>query len=298
MNPERANTVEEFKAKYGGKRYTSHTAGKAPVIELLYHMIQVNEQGGHGITKQLYQDMNAIKAKVDNVEDMNLYNAYLHLLEWNKTAYDATVMSRNALKSAISDFSNITKTIIAAENLRREVKESPSESFTLWLSTITIEAYTPQRSGFSAVQTLRRNIEQGIRYVHAYNSFVEIIAKAIEIPEYNLLQVSTASSKALLLALNEALTCLREDVAMYRGAEISAPEDTTAEDVLSDLTRWTPDYLKATMASFSPVEIEPPPIPEEFTQVARSRIRRDFHTSFISWGNLFTSFASPYWRLP
>ena len=285
---DRANTPEEFREKYQKKRFTSGNAGKAQVLNLLYTIYQINAGVKRDTVQDLYPDLRPIRDKVKTYGDMNAYNSYYYLLEWQRPAFDSAVVMRNALKSVLADYADRAKTMIAGENIRREIGESASASLKLWLSTITIEAYTPQSNGY-AISVLRQNIDKGLREMNAYNSFVELLARITEIPEYTALKVSMRPVYSLIEELNEALECLREDIATHRAEEIKP--DATAGEVLKDLTLWTPEYLRETMRLFEPVEKEVPPVSDEAEAEAKARIRRDFKSQ-ISWDSIYTAYSS------
>ena len=142
----------------------------------------------------------------------------------------------------------------------------------IWLQTITIDHYTPQSDSGDVPETLRRNIDNALRYLLCYNTCILMIADRIETPELDLYRVDMRTTEARLEALNEALSALREDIILYRGAEVLAP-DATAEEVLSEPWKYTPDYLRETLKGFDPVASDPEPIPEENISAAENILR-------------------------
>ena len=333
-----ARDTEEFIEKYRSKRFTPANAGKAYLLTFLFDAYQANSLK----IATTWWNLELLKSKIKTEEDMRSFDSYYYLTEWLRNLYENAVAMRNALRSVVSDFSNIMLSIIAGENIRREVKDIKSDTLPLWLSTITIEGYTPQRPGSTQLQSLRENIGQGIRYIKAYHTFLDVIAEYTGIPECVFLKVRISQIEDSLSALNEALECLRDDVAKYREPEIQRaaiadkmealresigirPEDSASDPQATpsdphtgeqdkiptikltvqktewafpdnSLTRWTPEYLRATMKYFEPIE-EEPPVPEERIQYLRNAIRRDFGKEIINWYNLYSIYSIKY-RIP
>lgn len=280
-------TSEEFKAKYGKKRFVSHTAPKAVLYSFLYDVYQ---QGEEGTKRQLYPDMSSIQSKVETYEDMDLWNGYLNLVEWQRSAFNTAVFMRNALQSNLSDLDHMIKSLIAAEELRGELRNTErTEAATLWLYSLSIEAYTPQ-SGGGVITTLRKNIEAGLRYMKAYNTFIELIAEETKTPEYVLLKVSMRRVWETLEAVNEALSILRETVERNRAEEATGA-------AAGDLTQWTPEYFRETMKAFEPVGESIPNVPKDKIQEARPRIKKALSKGNSSWYSVYFPYSSKYWRV-
>lgn len=307
-----ARNTEEFIQKYYKKRFTPATAGKAYLLNFLFDVYQNNSMR---INTTLW-NMELLREKVHAEEDVRSFDSYYHLTEWLRSLYEYSRSSRSALRSLISDYTNITTSILAGENVRRHIQGDQDTTLTLWLNTLTLEAYTPQNDGGILVQSLRENIGEGIRFVKAYHAFLDVIAEYTGIPECAFLKIKTAPIEEGLSALNEALECLRDNVARYREPEIreasaSAPTPTGGKqaeeisEIVNDtewtfprlsLTRWTPAYLEATMRNFQPIG-EEPPVPEERLQFLRDSIRRDFKREFINWYVLYARYSLKY-RIP
>ena len=64
----------------------------------------------------------------------------------------------------------------------------------------------------------------------------------------------------------------------------------------ASLTFWTPEYLRATMEYFEPVE-EVKPVPEDKVHYLRESIRRDFKREYINWYVLYSRYSLSY-RMP
>jgi len=281
---EGAQTVEEFREKYGNKRFSSKTAPKSLLYSFLFDIEQLNDGGIKG---SLYFDMEKIKRQVNTVEDMNTWNAYLNLIEWQRSAFNTAVFMRNTLRSCLSDYHHMITSIIAGEEIRREVQGEQTTAFTSFLHSLTLESYDPQSDGHYVVLTLRKNIEAALLYMNAYNSFMDILADFTKTPEYTLLKVTMGETLDALRSVNEELDCLRKSVAENREPEIKAAKDGKA---------WPLEYLQETMKAFAPVGVDIPPMPEGKKKTAKDRIKRDFSRLRLSWHSVFTSYASDYWR--
>lgn len=320
-----AKNTEEFILKYCKKRFTPSTAGKAYLLSFLLDAYSMSERG----VQTTLWDVEYLRSKVETEEDIRSFDAYYHLTEWLRNLYENSRTMRNALQGVLSDFYHTTTSIIAAENIRKcvinpqltdklqtlegealreEINKSPDTLLTLWLNTISLEAYTPQSDGGLLMRALRENIREGLRYLVAYHTFLDVIADFTGIPECAYLKIKSAPLKESLSNLNEALDLLRDNVKKYREPEIiessaSRPENfhitgMNLEPKLDNflpasLTFWTPEYLSATMKYFEPVG-EEPPVPEEKVQYLRDSIRQNFKREYINWYVLYTRYSISY----
>lgn len=281
-------TVEEFRKKYGGKRFSSKTAPKSLLYSFLYDLYEINENKER---TDLYPNMLAIQKQVNTYDDMNTWNAYLALIEWQRSAFNTAVFMRNTLKSSLSDYHHMITSIIAGEQIRRNVVGEQPEAFTLFLHTLTLEAYTPQSDGGQdAVFTLRKNIESALLYMSAYNTFMDILADFTKTPEYTFLKVDMAGSLDALDEVNEALECLRQDVKDHREKEI---KEATKEEKGK---LWPIGYLRETMKAFAPIGLDLPSVPASKKKEAKDNIKNSFGKYFLSWHKVFATYASEYWR--
>ena len=322
-----AKNTEEFIIKYSKKRWTPTTAGKAYLLSFLYDAYSMTERG----VQTTLWDMELLKSKIHAEEDIRSFDAYYHLTEWLRNLYENSRTMRNALQGTLSDFYHTTTSIIAAENIRKcvitsdlteklqslsgdkykeEINSNPETLLTLWLNTISLEEYTPQRDGGQLLRALRENIGEGLRYIVAYHTFLDVIADFTGIPECAYLKIRDETLKNSLSSLNKALELLRNNVKRYREPEImeaaGRPErpsiigielEPKLQELLpASLTLWTPEYLSATMRYFEPVE-EEGPVPEERVHFLRDSIRRDFKREFINWYVLYSRYSLSY-RIP
>lgn len=322
-----ARNTDEFILKYAKKRFTPSNAGKAYLLSFLLDAYSMSETG----VKTTLWNIDLLKSKIKTEEDIQSFDAYYYLTEWLRVLFEESRTMRKALRSVVSDYLHITTSVLAAENIRqriidtsitkklhtlsgKEIREemdnNPDTLLTLWLNTLTLEAYTPQSDGWTLLQSLRENIGEGLRYMVAYQTFLDVIAEFTGIPECAYLKINLSYLKDTLSSLNEALEALRDNVAAHREPEIreatvSAPgnslkridfELSEKEFLPASLAHWTLDYLKATMRGFQPVE-EPPPVPEERVYFLRDSIRRDFKRQYINWYVLWSRYSSRY-RIP
>ena len=322
-----AKNTEEFIIKYAKKRWTPATAGKAYLLSFLLDAYSMRERG----VQTTLWNIELLKSKITTEEDIRSFDAYYHLTEWLRNLYENSRTMRNALQGVLSDFYHTTTSIIAAENIRKcvivpeltdnlqtlsgdefreEINKNPDALLTLWLNTISLEAYTPQSDGGYLLHALRENIGEGLRYLVAYHTFLDVIAEYTGIPECTYLKIKAEPLKESLSSLNKALELLRNNVKMYREPEImeaasrkepSSIKGVTLEPKLDNLlpaslTFWTPEYLRATMEYFEPVE-EVKPVPEDKVHYLRESIRRDFKREYINWYVLYSRYSLSY-RMP
>lgn len=275
-------TAAEFREKYSKKRFSSHTAPKAVMYSFLYDIYQ---QGEGGIKGTLYPDISGIQGKVETYEDMDTWNGYLNLIEWQRSTFNTAVFLRSALQSNISEYNRLAASLVSAENLRAELKGVQlTDTATLFLSNLTLEAYSPQADGYS-VDILRKNIEGGLRYMTAYNTFVRLIAEETKTPEYVRLKVTMKSVQDNLNEVNRALAILTDTAYRERAEEPGI------------FPTWTPEYLQETLRGFEPVGKDIPPVPEEKIREARDGIRRGVTKGHYSWYTLYRRYSSQYWRM-
>lgn len=282
---ERANTAQEVKEKYGNKRFSSSNAWRIVLYNYVYAAYQIEEGAKSGEIKQLYsgnlhkgraRSAQDIIARIDRAEDMLRYNAFVHLQEWTENAFKTTVFMRNALKSVISNYYDIASSIIAAEAISKALGSKAEElSVSLWLSTLTIDHYAPQTDGES-IYSLRRNIALALRYIYAYNTFIEMVSAAVNIPEFTVFKVDTQSTDEGLLMLNEALCTLVSRIHEHRGTDNA--------------------YLNEALKAFEPVETEAEPIPERNIEKSKAIISILCQQGRKTWTSAFSALYAGYWR--
>lgn len=298
-----AKSAQEFSEKYGGKRYTAKDAGKAHLLNLLYHAYQTS---GKPLERPLF-DVYTLRSRIQTEEDMRRYDSYYYLTEWLRSLYENAMAIDKDLTLRLSEYDEMASSLLSAENIRSRIQGEQSTELIIWLNTLTLEAYQPQEPGGLLMQSLRDNIGQGIRYIKAYHAFLDEVAEATGIPECSALKVSAPPIVRRLGALNVTLKYIRDSVAEHREpevreAEASAPPPEERDGIkfpqtlpyLSlTTTSWTPDYLSATMRSFEPIGAEPP-VPEERIKFLRDSLRRDFKKTFIDWYGLYYDYSIDY----
>lgn len=292
MIEERADTAQEFKDKYGRKRFTAANAGKALIYRYIYWAYLKNEgmTNDEIIDQPLYKNFDNIRAKVETPEDLRRYWAYVYLQEWLANAFESTVFIRNATDGAVSHFYTIVADAIAGENLRAALGDNiHEEKVALWLSALSVDALRPTTNVFIMAETLRANIEKGLRYINVYNSLIALIAKEIEIPEFTVFQVSTADTRDSIERLNAALELLRGEISQ-RG---EAPE---GEAVSPISPAFTPKEIEVTLAAFTDIFPDAPPIPAENVALTEQTLRAYVLEGGKAWTTLFTILGKNYWR--
>lgn len=288
----KAETAEEFKAKYGKKRFTSSSAGKSIIYAYLYWGYLKNEglSNEELISQPLYKDIEAIRSKVATVEDARLYNHYLMLEEWLGNAFETALFMRNGVNSVLSHFYSIASGAIAGEELRSALGAQADEgNVALWLSLLSVDSIRPTTSSYDMALTLRRNIEKGLRYLNVYNTLIEIIGTEIQIPELVLFQVDMSATYDSIARLNEALSLLRDAISKRE----TVPDE---QAITTAPPAFTEKALKATLEAFREVSPYAPPIPETNIKATERYIRDNILNGNRAWTNLFVILSSDYWR--
>ena len=287
----RAETAEEFREKYGRKRFTSSTAGKGVILAYTYwaYLRKEGLSNAELIAQPLYRDMNAIRAKVETVEDARLYNQYLQLEAWLAEGFEAALFMRNGLRSVLAHFYSIVSGAIAGEELRNALgAQADEDKVALWLSLLSVDSIRPTLSSYEAALTLRQNAENGLQYLKVYNTLITIIAAEIEIPELVIFQMDMQPVNELITDLNEALDLLRGHISKR---EVVADE----EALKTHPPRFTERAMSATLEAFREVSPDAPPIPEENIKATERYLRDNILHGNKAWQNLFTQLSNNYW---
>jgi len=291
-----ASNSKEFKAKYGKKRFTSANAGQSRILNHIYSGLQINDGIPPADRERLF-DLQEIQRKVDIPKDGNRYLAYMRLTEWTVDAFQGAINMRNSLRSVGAHMYQIAATLLCGENLRRQLGDTAKDAnIWLWLHKLTVEGYTPQDEDFYMVMNLRKNLAQGLHYMDAYNTLIELIAAEIKIPEYTVFKVEMKSVTALITAINEALDTLREDAISYRMEEAATPEEiavasapgVTVEEFKANIGRFTPDFLRETMTAFEEIPTEPEPLQPEAVKAVKTRLHSIVENGVYAWTTLFS----------
>ena len=288
---QKAETAEEFREKYGRKRFTSSSAGKGIIYAYSYwaYLRKEGLSNAELITQPLYKDMDAIRAKVETMEDARLYNQYLQLEVWLGEAHSAALFMRNGLRSVLAHFYSIASGAIAGEELRNALgAQADKGEVALWLSLLSVDNLRPTASSYEAVLTLRQNIENGLQYLNVYNTLITIIAAETEIPELVIFQMDMQPVNELITDLNEALGLLRDAI---KKREVVPDEQalTTAPP------RFTERAMSATLEAFRDVSPDAPPIPEENIKATQRYLRDNILHGSKAWANLFSQLSKNYW---
>lgn len=309
---EPARNLEEFIAKYGKKRFTPATVGKAYLLNFLYDAYYFNDIG---TTRNSLWGFDALKKKITTAEDMSAFDAYYSLTEWLRIQYENIVTTKKGLLSALLTLSNTTRSIISGELVRGILRKDPATSdldndrnkvLAICLHSLTIEGYNPSSSQYKAIKSLREIIGEGLRDIEAYSAFLSAIAEYTNIPECTVLIGSLDRITAAHESLNAQLDMLRNNIASNREPEIlsstgdqlqSFNADENAEPVvkelLSRMAPFSPESLRETMQNFQPLEAAPP-VPEENMQYLKDRIRQGFKQGTINWYVLYTKYSLDY----
>ena len=288
-----AENSEEFKVKYGRKRFNSSTAGRSIIYAYSYwaYLRKEDENLSNAdlLAHPLYKDMNAIRAKVNTMEDARLYNQYLLLEAWLGEAFEAALFMRNGLRSVLAHFYSIASGAIAGEELRDALgAQADEDKVALWLSLLSVDNLRPTSSTHEAALTLRQNIENGLQYLNVYNTLITIIAPAVDVPELVVFKMNMQPVNELIGDLNEALGLLR--------AAIDKRETVPDEQSLTTAPPlFTESAKRATLEAFRDVSPDAPPIPEENIRETKRYLRDNILHGTRAWQNLFPQLSKNYW---
>lgn len=287
----KAETAEEFKAKYGKKRFTAANAGKALIYRFIYWTYLKNEgMTNEEIAAQPLYNMDNIRRKPETLKDALQYNVYVSLQEWLTNAFDSAVYIRNATDGTISHFYTIVADAIAGENLRAALGEAIHEDkVALWLSALSVDGLRPTKSAYNLALSLRANIDTGLRYLNVYNTLIDIIGKEIEIPEFTVFQVNISNTKDSIERLNAALALLRDEIS-NRGV---VPD---GEAVPAISPAFTPKEMEATLETYREVSPDVPPIPVDNVTYTERNLRAFVLEGSKAWTNLFSILSKDYYR--
>lgn len=287
----KAETAEEFKAKYGKKRFTAANAGKALIYRFIYWTYLKNEgMTNEEIAAQPLYNMDNIRRKPETLKDALQYNVYVSLQEWLTNAFDSAVYIRNATDGTISHFYTIVADAIAGENLRAALGEAIHEDkVALWLSALSVDGLRPTKSAYNLALSLRANIDTGLRYLNVYNTLIDMIGKEIEIPEFTVFQVNISNTKDSIERLNAALALLRDEIS-NRGV---VPD---GEAVPAISPAFTPKEMEATLETYREVSPDVPPIPVDNVTYTERNLRAFVLEGSKAWTNLFSILSKDYYR--
>lgn len=287
----KAETAEEFKAKYGKKRFTAANAGKALIYRFIYWTYLKNEgMTNEEIAAQPLYNMDNIRRKPETLKDALQYNVYVSLQEWLTNAFDSAVYIRNATDGTISHFYTIVADAIAGENLRAALGEAIHEDkVALWLSALSVDGLRPTKSAYNLALSLRANIDTGLRYLNVYNTLIDMIGKEIEIPEFTVFQVNISNTKDSIERLNAALALLRDEIS-NRGV---VPD---GEAVPAISPAFTPKEMEATLEAYREVSPDVPPIPVDNVTYTERNLRAFVLEGSKAWTNLFSILSKDYYR--
>lgn len=291
----RAENSEEFRAKYGRKRFTSSNAGKAHIYAYIYWgLLKIEGLSNEEVVAHpLYKNLSSMSDKLKTYEEFNQYNAYIHLEEWIGNAFETAVFMRNATKSVIAHFYSIASGAIAGEELRNALQDLGTQVDTsnvaLWLSALSVDSIRPTSGSYQTVIVLRENIDKGLRYLNVYNTLIQMIADAIEIPELDIFKASLTPIERVASKLNEALEPLR-----YLIKERKTVPNEQALTTAPPL--FTESALEATLEAFRDISMDAPPIPEDNIKYTERNLRAFVLRGVKEWSILFTILSRDYWR--
>lgn len=283
-----ALTAGAFKAKYGRRRFTSSTAGKAVILNDIYRRYQLmnplvvmkseDKETGTHVTRLkrpqvLYGNMDEITSKI-TLETVDAFEGYQTILNWTGHTTTNMVILSNSLKYNLMYLYDTAANIMAAEELRHVLKKTgglDNDHIYIWLRKLTIDEYTEQGDYHHGIEQLRNNIESNLRRIQAYNTYIKLIADIIEIPEFvTAYKVDMENAESIIDSVNRVLASLQDTIANYLAEE---PED-QYKGQYAHIGHYSPEYMESSMDIFRPIEVKPPEVEEELLQRAVNDIKQ------------------------
>ena len=293
----RAETAEELREKYGKKRLTAKTAPKVYLFNFVYWAYLTNENKQIDPLKDriVKDEAKAFEIIMEHPHTQGMYTYYCTLCIWINTAFESAVLVRNSLDEFLSEYYDIAATALAGENLKRELgDQAEDEKVALWLNTLTVDHYRPTGEHYHKIiglkYSIRENIDNYRRYVNAYNTLINTIANAIDVPELTVYKVDTNTVEDRIARLNDALDALRD--------EIKKREIVPQKQPLTSLfPPFTPKEMEETLKAFAPISKDVQPVPDENITKIKAKIKDlDIASTAFNGDTYFRAITENYWR--
>lgn len=270
----KAETTQEFKAKYGRKRFSSATAGKQLIIAYLYLCYQMEEGIPEKKQKSLYRaSFDQIAEKVDKSSktDIVRFATADALLTWIRTAQKAAVMARDALNSLVLSVTVLSSSfVLCAHTLINHGLDTAKDPSSLQDAMINVINTT----GETVSYTMER-LSECYNQVNGYNNFIAIIAEELNIPELTILQVYTEETNKLIKDLNASLTnyfklvCEKKEELSFYDSAMKLLADPS---ILSENPQILPLF--------------PNQFDEKKTKVIRDQVYRCYNRGELDWAGI------------
>ncbi len=287
---EPVQTAEAFRKKYGRRQFNPLTVGKSVLLNYVYSNYQLIEGAKEFLP--LY-DKEKLRAKIQNTQHYIYYSYYLTLLDWITTGYEAAVNMKTALWTQGNALLTLVSTILAGEHIRERISGTEDQLLQLYTRPISLDEYAPQGEYSFAYTSLRESYCNSLRYLKAYNTFIDLIAEAQEIPELGIFRMNMEEPEEQRESINENLQALRETAEEIRGATLEEREP--GEPLGTYHPNWSRGYLDSTLELFSAIP-QAEEIPEENIQKTREELKTPEHYH-VSWQGVFDRILTKdYWR--
>lgn len=286
------DSSEAFRKKYGRKQFTSLTVGKSVILNYLYMNYQLIEQKPAEEITSLF-DREKLRQKIETMQHYIYYSYYLTLLDWITTGYEAAVNMKTALRTQGNALLTLISDITAGERIRKETAGTDNQLLRLYTQSLSLDEYSPQGEYSYNYTRLRESYCMSLRYLKAYNLFIDLMAEAQGIPELAIFRMNMEEPEEQRERINESLQALREAAEEIRGATLEEREP--GEPLGTYHPNWSRGYLDSTLELFSAIP-EAEEIPEENIEQTREEMRTPPHYH-ISWQGVFDRILTKdYWR--
>ena len=273
-----AETPQEFFEKYKSKKFRQENAGLCIILEYIYQTYLLRAGDTDQLPEHLYspERYHALIAKgmaSENARDKWLVNGMQSLVEWLPTANDSATTAREAAHMAIHSAINIvSSSVYMISKISGFYDHDPELLSNQGSKAGIIESMSEFEFDVrEQYDKTREFINNNLRFVHAYNTFIEILTEELKIPETIIFQIYTGKTERLLTELNQ----------------ISKGKYDTLLELDTDYTE---------LVSYGePIELVPSPIPEENLRNSTASIVRSIYYGG-AWGNAFLDMTDKYWR--
>lgn len=206
---EGAKTAQELKEKYGRKRYNAQNIGIAFTVKYLYKLFLMNE--GISYEEQAKEHLQLFSEKAEIKYDKTLsaltdyeevvFHRYNHILYWIRERFHHAVFVRD---STIKEF--------LAYRLSLKNKGEELYLNALPLGEKDSNGIVKIKVSSDVLSVFKTSIERNLKYLLMYNSFIDEVAKAINIPELAILKVVMSGVDEQLKATNEMVENVKAEV--------------------------------------------------------------------------------------
>lgn len=291
-----AATAEEYRAKYGRKRLNDSTLIRAYLLNQIYHKQYPNET-------DLY-DFAKVEAKrnerIDSNEAVwiNCYNYDLIANDIENKAKEAT-LHYDRVMFIILYFTAKLKAATAAEVIRadagQDIKAAEAWRVMHAISLDSLYTESISRNESHIMASYTKTLMDSMRYIHAFNECIKLLAEALDIPEIEYYDIDTSFLVHGIEVVNELIETIKNN-ASYRLDEANAPEEsvpdfTGTNGLYHDKTH---ELIRKAFKTLKPIPTQTEPIPDNTITELKTIARET--TPLPGLSELMEKLRSYIWR--